>query len=201
MPQGSILGPLLFLVYVNDFLEPIMFSDDTNLFYSHKDIKTLFNIVNNELIKINNWLKANKLSLSVDKTKYTFFHQLCISDNIPLKLPILKVNDSPITRENAIKFLGIVIDENLTWKNHISTIENKISKNIGMLHKVKFLLNEKCLKHIYFAFIHSYLNYGNIAWASTNSLKPNKTQDQLYFNRNSKQLTINILQNSLLTIF
>ena len=122
-----------------------MFADDTNLFYSHKDIKTLFNIVNNELIKINDWLKANKQSLNADKTKYTFFHKLSISDNIPLKLPILKVNDSPIKRENAIKFLGIIIDENLTWKNHISTIENKISINIGMLYKAKFLLNEKCV--------------------------------------------------------
>ena len=56
----------------------------------------------------------------------------------------------------AIKFLGIIIDENLTWTNHISTIENKISKNIGILYKAKFLLNQTCLKHIYFAFIHSY---------------------------------------------
>ena len=90
------------------------------------------------------WLKANKLSLNADKTKYTFFHKLSIRDNIPLKLPILKVNDLPIKRENAIKFLGIIIDENLTWKNH-----NKIPKNIGMLYKAKFLLNEKCLKHIF----------------------------------------------------
>ena len=110
-----------------------------------------------------------------------FFHKLSISDNIPLKLPILKVNDSPIKRENAIKFLGIIIYENLTWKNHISTIENKISKNIGMLYKAKFLLNEKCLKHIYFAFIHSYLHYGNIAWASTNRYKLKKLYNQQNF--------------------
>ena len=82
VPQGSILGPLLFLLYVNDLcevsniLEPIMFADDTNLFYSHKNLKTLFNIVNIELNKLNNWFKSNKLSLNTGKTKYTFFHKL-----------------------------------------------------------------------------------------------------------------------------
>ena len=122
----------------------------------------------------NGWFKANKLSLNVDKTKYTSFHKLNQRDKIPLKLPNLNLNNSIIKRESAIKFLGIIIDENLTWTNHISTIENKISKNIGILYKAKFLLNQTCLKHIYFAFIHSYLNYVNIAWASTSTNKLKK---------------------------
>ena len=80
VPQGSILGPLLFLLYINDLcqvsniLEPIMFADDTNLFYSHENLKTLFHIVNEELNKLNNWFTTNKLSLNTGKTKYTFFH-------------------------------------------------------------------------------------------------------------------------------
>ena len=127
--------------------------------------------LSNELNKLNEWFKTNKLSLNVDKMKYTFFHKLKQRDIIPLKLPNLILNNSSIKRENAIKFLGVIIDENLTWKNHISTIENKISKTIGILYKAKFLLNQTCLKHIYSAFIHSYLNYAHIAWASTS---PNK---------------------------
>ena len=134
VPQGSILGPLLFLIYVNDLykastiLNPIMFADDTNLFHSHSDIKTLFQIVNKELTSINKWFQANKLSLNAKKTKYTFFHKLRISDHIPLKLPALCINSSEIQREYSITFLGVLLDENITWKNHIKTIETKISK-------------------------------------------------------------------------
>ena len=81
VPQGSILGPLLFLLYINDLqfasdlLDPIMFADDTNLFYSNKDINTAFLKVNDELQKINEWFISNKLSLNVKKTKYSFFHK------------------------------------------------------------------------------------------------------------------------------
>ena len=78
VPQSSILGPLLLLLYVNDLhnstaLDPIMFADDTNLFYEHNDLKTLFSLVNQELQKINEWFEANKLSLNVDKKKNTLF--------------------------------------------------------------------------------------------------------------------------------
>ena len=90
VPQGSILGPLLSLIYVNELnkaskmLNSIMLADDTNLFFSRDDIKTLFEIVNQELINIQEWFKANKLSLNTSKTKYIFFHKLCKADYIPL---------------------------------------------------------------------------------------------------------------------
>ena len=134
VPQGSILGPLLFLIYVNDLssssriLEPIMFADDTNLFFSHKDIKELFRTVNFELEKICTWFKANKLSLNEGKTKYTLFHKPTDKDNIPLKLPKLKMNEKEIQRTDCIRFLGVLFDENLTWNNHIHLIENKSRK-------------------------------------------------------------------------
>ena len=184
VPQGSILGPLLFLIYINDLhtsskvLNSILFADDTNLFYSHQNINTLFETVNKELLHLNEWFKANKLSLNTVKTKYTFFHKHSVADNIPLKLPNLYINKTHIKRERKMKFLGVILDETLTWKSHIDLIQSKVAKSLGILYKAKFLLNQKCLKNIYFSFIHSYLNYANIAWASTHNTKLKKLYNQ-----------------------
>ena len=177
VPQGSILGPLLFLLYVNDLcnaseiVKPIMFADDTNIFLSAKNIKQLFQMMNAELKKIQNWFNANKLSLNASKTKSSFFHPLSYADRIPLRLPELKINNTIIKREENMKFLGVILDENMTWRHHIKCIESKVSKNLGILYKARHLLNLQCTKQLYFSFIHTYLNYGNLAWGGTNKTK------------------------------
>ena len=90
---------------------------------------------------------------------------------IPLSLPKLMINNTIIKQETTMKFLGIMLEENLNWKAHIHYVEKKISKNLGILYKARYLLNKSYLKLIYFAFIHSYISYGSIVWTCTKKTK------------------------------
>ena len=102
-----------------------MFADDPNFFLSDKNVKNLFSRMNVELDKFNIWFKANKFSLNSDKTNFTLFHKTSLSDDLPLKLPQLTMNNESINRKVSLKFLGVLIDECLKWKEHIKVIETK----------------------------------------------------------------------------
>ena len=93
-------------------------------------------------------------------------------DSLPLQLPSMTFNNIEIKRENSVKVLGLIIDENLTWKNHIEVVENKISNYIGVLYRASHLPDFKNPLKIYFSFIHIYISYANIAWASSFKTKP-----------------------------
>ena len=141
-----------------------MFADDSNLFFSHKNLNTLYQTVTSELTKINTWFQANKLSLNINKTNYVLFHKK--SMRLPSKLPTLVINNTQISRVECLKFLGIILDQHLDWGQHIACIEKKISTNIGVLYRASKYLNFNCLKNLYYSLIHSHINYGNLVWAS-----------------------------------
>ena len=101
------------------------------------------------------------------KTKYTLFHKKSVRDNILLKLPDLQIANDSGKRATSIKFLEVMVHENITWEDHIRTIEKKLAKKIGSLYQAKHILDNESLTTIYFWHIHSYLTYANLSWGST----------------------------------
>ena len=135
-------------------------------------------MVNNELKKIYEWFNANKLSLNADKRKYSLFHKPSKTDDLPLLLPKVLINDKEIERLGSIKFLGVLLDEHLSWKEHIRYTENTIAKNIGLLYTAKPFLGKHSLLALYYSYIHTYLIYANLTWASTNRTNLKKLLSQ-----------------------
>ena len=166
VPQGSILGPLLFLLYINDLntvsklLTLIMFADDTNIFISGRNSDDLTTIANSELKEISNWFSANLLSLNIKKTNYILF-----GNKKPPDISLL-INNEKLLRVYETKFLGIIIQANLKWTTHIRLLENKISKTLGVINKAKNILATPHLKILYRSLIEPYLNYCSIVWAN-----------------------------------
>ena len=147
VPQGSILGPLLFVIYVNDIykassiLHAIIYADDTTLTANLKDFsaktkKDLENKINSEINKINIWLKANRLSLNTLKSKFMLYYKP--PKRVPI--PVLKVNNTEITSVDTFNFLGLSINKNLNWKPHVEKTAGKISKVIGVINRLKFVV-------------------------------------------------------------
>ena len=167
-PQGSCLGPLIFLIFVNDLhlhtdeCDCVQFADDTTLVFSHKNLRYLKYCVESEIHKIYDWFNANKLTLNVGKSAYLLFgcNQVSTLDFT------LSINGLEIPRVSHAKLLGTWIDNKLTWGVHISKLLTKLKCAIGMLRRCKYLLDKRSKKLLYYGQFHSNLCYCIGIWGT-----------------------------------
>ena len=136
VPQGSVLSPSFFLIYINDLCQIsniydlVLFADDTNLFFSHFHSTTLMNLINSEMLKLFDWFKANKLSLNIPKWNYIIFKPRQRRDELTLSI---EMNGFKMNQVKEGNFLGVILDEALSWKPHISQVASKVSKSVGVI--------------------------------------------------------------------
>jgi hypothetical protein len=170
VPQGSILGPLFFILYINDLpnashlVKPLLFADDTSICYASSDPIVLATVLNEALLNISTWMKANKLSVNIDKTNYIIFQPTQKKSTYEI---LLLLDDRLITQKKQIKFLGVLLDENLSWKPHINYVCKKVSKSIGVIYRARFNLSKSTKLSLYYTLIYPYLIYCNTIWSST----------------------------------
>ena len=165
VPQGSVLGPLLFLIYVNDIANCNpnglirLFADDTNVFIENNQIESLYNDAEQVLIYLDKWFRANKLTLNIDKTNFIIF--TTPDRRKKLNIPnTLKVNNIMINRTDQAKYLGLIIDEELSWKHHIDMLCNRIKRFFPSFYTLRNFINIDHAKSIYYATLHSRIKYG-----------------------------------------
>ena len=168
VPQGSILGPKLFIIYINDMcnvsdvLKFILFADDTNIFCSGHNLKELCELTTKELDNLRKWFAVNRLSLNVTKTNFMVFGNSKHIHDLQIE-----IDKTKISRVNVTKFLGVLIDEKLNWKDHISSVRSKLSKSLFTLNRAKHVLNQDAMLTVYNSIILPHLTYCCELWGNT----------------------------------
>ena len=175
VPQGSVLGPLLFLIYVNDISSATgqhklrLFADDSNAFVVSRDPAKLKQIMIQVINNLREWFCANKLTINMDKTAYTIFSKNL--KNIPESLRSLQVHGVTITKVANTKYLGLTLDEKICWEPHIEKLTGSLSKTIQAFKIIKNHVSSKNKLMLYYAYIYSRIQYGIEVYSQANKKK------------------------------
>ena len=166
IPQGSILGPLLFVIYINDLPEIshlakfILYADDANIIISGSTLNEVTELAQQIINFLIKWVYANGLALNLKKTRYMIFTKM----RLDLSAFQLRIDNQIIERKTEARFLGVIMDDKLSWASHIKAIKTKMSRFIGVMYKLKWQLPITARLQIYQSFIQSHLNFCSLVW-------------------------------------
>ena len=180
VPQGSLLGPLLFIIYINDLVDCVkickiqLYADDTVLYFSHTSVQNIQSALNSDLQNVYRWICQNKLSVNCEKTVCMLFgDKHLLSKNNVLTVSL---HNNPLNQVRKFKYLGLLCDENLHWNLHIESMLNRIGKMVGFLGRLRRSLSESVLKLVYKSIILPYFDYGDIIYSATYKKYTDKLQ-------------------------